>query len=824
MSASNSFDPINILDSTNASGVGSGGSLTVSGGISVGKDSYIGGSSYIGGNLHISGTSTSFADNILLINSSGISSDTGLVFKRHTNDITENDNYSSIIYSELSDSFNFGWLQSEPSTGTLTVSNFAPIKVGNLTASGGVSTIGSIIVNNNLVGINKTNPTYALDVVGTIKSSSAILASDGTIGNLVTNSFSSGSINVSGGATMGGHLIPSENITYDIGSATQRWKDLYLSGNTIYLGEKTLSLENNIFQLDRLSVTSTESAFGYTSGSVTINGGVGISGNLQVKTTLEVGGTIDSVNSTTGSVVLTGGLSISDTANSTDASNGGALTIAGGAGIGRDIRVGGGVFGASGTIGNFVATTSLTTGTLRATTVSAGNIVAVTSLTTGTLRATTVSAGNIIAVTSLTTGTLRATTVSTGSLTATSNTNTVGSIFTTGGNVGVGTVAPTAALHVVGTGIISGAVTMSNTTNATGVGTGGVLTVAGGASVANDIYIGGNVIGNNFRVSIQSTSFTVSSTDKNTYFILSGNSTVTLPSAVTVGTNFQIAVEKGDSVQNQISVVPSSGTISGRSNYVLSTENEVVIFISDGTNWRTFSTRNAQFANVYSIPGTYTFTVPNPVTQVYACVFGAGGGGGSGGASGSGNGGGGGGYVEGIVVVAPGDSLTVTVGEGGSPNAAGGNSSIGDLLASGGGAGGANASGSWGSNGSAGSGSGGTINRNGGTGGQAPDQTSGSGGGGGGAGRTAAGANGSGYLGGNGSSGSGGTGGSAVTTAGGSVRIFNFFREGGGGASGNLSGTTTPGNDGGFPGGGGSGSGGANTAGSGGDGCIVLFY
>ena len=39
-----------------------------------------------------------------------------------------------------------------------------------------------------------------------------------------------------GATTVSGHIIPSANITYDLGSSTYRFRDLYLSGNTIYIG------------------------------------------------------------------------------------------------------------------------------------------------------------------------------------------------------------------------------------------------------------------------------------------------------------------------------------------------------------------------------------------------------------------------------------------------------------------------------------------------------------------------------------------------------------------------------------------------------------
>lgn len=39
-----------------------------------------------------------------------------------------------------------------------------------------------------------------------------------------------------------GNIVPSANVTYNLGSADYRWKDLYLSGNTIYLGASAISV------------------------------------------------------------------------------------------------------------------------------------------------------------------------------------------------------------------------------------------------------------------------------------------------------------------------------------------------------------------------------------------------------------------------------------------------------------------------------------------------------------------------------------------------------------------------------------------------------
>jgi hypothetical protein len=47
--------------------------------------------------------------------------------------------------------------------------------------------------------------------------------------------------NITNGTATFGNLIPSANVTYDLGSETARWKDLWLSGDTINLGGSTIS-------------------------------------------------------------------------------------------------------------------------------------------------------------------------------------------------------------------------------------------------------------------------------------------------------------------------------------------------------------------------------------------------------------------------------------------------------------------------------------------------------------------------------------------------------------------------------------------------------
>jgi len=50
----------------------------------------------------------------------------------------------------------------------------------------------------------------------------------------------SGNISIPGSGIFTGNILPSANITYDLGSNTQRWKDLYLANNTIYIHTSTI--------------------------------------------------------------------------------------------------------------------------------------------------------------------------------------------------------------------------------------------------------------------------------------------------------------------------------------------------------------------------------------------------------------------------------------------------------------------------------------------------------------------------------------------------------------------------------------------------------
>jgi hypothetical protein len=50
---------------------------------------------------------------------------------------------------------------------------------------------------------------------------------------------------ITGNVTIAGNFVPESNLTYNLGSTTARWKDLYLSGNTIDLGGAQIKSDPN---------------------------------------------------------------------------------------------------------------------------------------------------------------------------------------------------------------------------------------------------------------------------------------------------------------------------------------------------------------------------------------------------------------------------------------------------------------------------------------------------------------------------------------------------------------------------------------------------
>jgi cytoskeletal protein CcmA (bactofilin family) len=91
--------------------------------------------------------------------------------------------------------------------------------------------------------------------------------------NLFTFNSDSGNLN------LGGNLLPQSNVTFDLGSNALRWKDLYLAGNTITIGNSFIKgLANTAIRVPNLVVDG-----GLFANTANLTGDVNIAGNLIVE-------------------------------------------------------------------------------------------------------------------------------------------------------------------------------------------------------------------------------------------------------------------------------------------------------------------------------------------------------------------------------------------------------------------------------------------------------------------------------------------------------------------------------------------------------------
>jgi len=107
---------------------------------------------------------------------------------------------------------------------------------------------------------------------GTPQSSDLIIIHDGTNAKKITyaelfNKIFSGSTSLQADGSqfnLTGHIIPTTNDVYDLGSAEYKFRDLYLGASTIHIGDKTIS-ETNVddsMEIKNISVPSSPTSEG----------------------------------------------------------------------------------------------------------------------------------------------------------------------------------------------------------------------------------------------------------------------------------------------------------------------------------------------------------------------------------------------------------------------------------------------------------------------------------------------------------------------------------------------------------------------------------
>ena len=121
--------------------------------------------------------------------------------------------------------------------------------------------------------------------------------------------------NTTGNSVIAGNLIPSSNVTYDLGSSTLRWRTAYFSASTIDLGGSTIGVTGDSFSFSvagtppitmsangamtsntltaaTVTVTSTTQSTSISTGALVINGGLGVAKDVFLNANLTVGGNL----------------------------------------------------------------------------------------------------------------------------------------------------------------------------------------------------------------------------------------------------------------------------------------------------------------------------------------------------------------------------------------------------------------------------------------------------------------------------------------------------------------------------------------------------
>jgi hypothetical protein len=404
-----------------------------------------------------------------------------------------------------------------------------------------VSTVGTLLVTNirgtssTVTNVNATGITSGSINANNIVSSSGITSGSINVTSLNSTNSSIGTFTSLAG-TIGGSLTPSTTLLYDLGTASLRWKDLYMSGNTIYMGDKQLSLTDDKFTVEKLNATSTAGSTSTTTGALIVNGGAGIAENLNIGGDITAFTNADSVRGLTINNTNTGAaarsninvgagqiytMSSGDTAltiRSISQNSSGITLLTANTGANIYVstaRVGINTASPSATLdvsGTAKITTSLTTGAVYATNITATNMAA-TSMTTGTINATGLSTltnvvatngtvGVLVATTGLTTGTINATGLTTLTNTTITNVSASNIIGTTvSASTLVGTTITGGNLSLSGNLFVGGTLTTVNITSTNFVDTNlsaGTMNVSGLSSLTALAVSGTSTLANLF--------------------------------------------------------------------------------------------------------------------------------------------------------------------------------------------------------------------------------------------------------------------------------------------------------------------------------------
>lgn len=346
-----------VIDTRNSTSASSG-ALVVDGGTGIAKDLNVGGNVLVAGNLTVSGTTTTVdtqtilvKDNLLVLNSAPYpSADGGLLIKRGPVDIGST--YAGLFYKESTDEYTFAYTSNDPGSSAVIIDNYIPLRARKLiltsTEDDSINVSSGALVSNgggyfakSLVVAGYGMTVGSLFVSGGTVVTPNLLSTDSTISNLLVankaifSSTSPNAVDVYGGLTA--------------------FADTTING-VLYIANTSLSTSlssGSLKTLGGVSILCSQNSASRTSGgALTVAGGAAINGDVYIGgqlfgvdgTTLlnlRLISTAPSTDVSTGALISLGGISVANTVNAVSSSNGGALTIAGGGAVSKDLIVGG---------------------------------------------------------------------------------------------------------------------------------------------------------------------------------------------------------------------------------------------------------------------------------------------------------------------------------------------------------------------------------------------------------------------------------------------------------------------------------------------------
>ena len=193
------------------------------------------------------------------------------------------------------------------------------IGAGNITATGNVSANYFLGNGSQLSGI--------ITSVANINNGTSNVSINAANANVTVGVNGTGNVAVfaASGVTVTGNILPTANVTYDLGSNERRWKDLWLANSTIYLGDAVLSANENVLLVNQQAVIT-----GANANTISLSGNItggNLSGSLITGTLTTAAqpnitsvGTLSSLTVTgasnyTGNIDVTGNINVTGNLN-----------------------------------------------------------------------------------------------------------------------------------------------------------------------------------------------------------------------------------------------------------------------------------------------------------------------------------------------------------------------------------------------------------------------------------------------------------------------------------------------------------------------------